>query len=253
MSPINTPPTKIALLGYGSMGKELEKIASVNGCVIHSIFDENNPLRGCEDWSFDVAVDFSTADAVPLHLELLSQERKSVVIGTTGWIADDRELVRLAESSEIGIMVGSNFSVGLQMFLRTVQTLAALVNDVSDYDIAVNEQHHIRKVDSPSGTALTIAQTIVDRIDRKRSLFGETSHGQIEPTVLHVTSSRIGDVVGTHTVTADSPFDAIEITHRAKSRKGFATGAMKSARWIHHHRGFYLFENVFEEVLKAAV
>lgn len=240
--------TRIALIGYGAMGKELESLASAHGCEVVAIFDVDRPLTKTSEASFDVAIDFSLPHAVVDNVRTLAHLQRPVVIGTTGWYAELPEVTSIVNSTGIGCVWGSNFSVGVQMFLRIVRAASMLANDAPEYDVMVHEWHHHRKKDSPSGTAIAIASTIVDEMDRKHSMEIETQHDRINPYALHVTSTRGGDVIGRHIVTIDSPFDTIDLVHNAKSRRGFAQGALLAASWIAGRKGVYDFTEIFPEV-----
>lgn len=237
----------IALVGYGGMGKELERLAPQTGCSVAAVFDTERPLTR-EAGGFDVAIDFSLPGAVVENVRTLAALKKNIVLGTTGWAEHRDEIVALVEEAGIGLVYGSNFSVGMQMFFRIVRAAARLANAHEEYDVFLHEIHHVRKADSPSGTALTLAHLLLEELDRKSELLAETSHGKIAPDVLHVTSARGGEVNGTHTVYLDSLADTIELTHRAKNRSGFALGALSAAKWIAGKKGLYDFSEVFEEV-----
>jgi len=240
--------TRIALVGYGAMGKEIEALAAAHGCEIVATFDIDRPLTTLSDASFDVAIDFSLSDAVVSNVRTLAHLQRPVVIGTTGWYAQLPDVTSIVNSAGIGCVWGSNFSVGVQMFLRIVRAASMLANDAPEYDVMVHEWHHHRKKDSPSGTAIAIASTIVDEMQRKHAMEIETQHDRINPHALHVTSTRGGDVIGRHMVTIDSPFDTIDLVHNAKSRRGFAQGALLAATWIAGRRGVYDFTEIFPEV-----
>lgn len=241
----NTLP--IALVGYGGMGRELEALAARAHCRVTAIFNEEHPLTAAAT-GFDVAIDFSLPNAVLHNVHTLASLQKDIVLGTTGWGASAGEVHAIVEQAGIGLVYGSNFSIGMQMFLRVVRAAARLANAHADYDAFLHEIHHTRKADSPSGTALTLADVLLHELERKTELLTETSHGRIAPEALHVTSARGGEIAGTHTVTLDSIADTIELTHRAKNRSGFALGALRAAHWIRGKTGMYDFSDVFEQV-----
>lgn len=222
----------IALFGYGAMGKEIERVAIVLGHTIEHRFDISSPVP-TTGWSADCAIDFSHASAVFDVAQTCIDNHVPLVIGTTGWNQHKENLSTLIAQSGIRAVYGSNFSVGMQLFLRIVQRASQLLNSTSEYDVFLHELHHHRKKDSPSGTALSIAECVLHEIERKQTIFTETSHDMIEPSALHVTSTRGGEIAGTHTVYADSIADTIELTHRAKNRAGFALGAVKAGEWLY--------------------
>jgi 4-hydroxy-tetrahydrodipicolinate reductase len=240
--------TRVALIGYGAMGKELESLAAQHGCDVVAIFDVDRPLTTSSDASFDVAIDFSLPNAVMHNVRTCAHLQRPIVIGTTGWYAELPEVTSIVVSAGIGCVWGSNFSVGVQIFLRIVRAASMLTNDAPEYDVMVHEWHHYRKKDSPSGTAIAIASTIVDEMDHKHAMEIETQHDRINPYALHVSSTRGGEIVGRHQVTFDSVFDTIDLVHNAKNRRGFAQGALLAATWIVGRKGIVDFTDVFPEV-----
>ena len=156
----------------------------------------------------------------------------------------------LVQSSGIGLVHASNFSIGVNILYRILQEAGMLFDGFADYDVSVHEIHHKDKVDSPSGTAASIANILLSTIKRKRESLVGSSQGKIRPEQLQVTSSRIGSVVGKHSVTFDSTADSIEIVHTAKNRTGFALGAVIAAEWIKGKQGMYSFDEVLEDVFK---
>jgi 4-hydroxy-tetrahydrodipicolinate reductase len=244
---MNSLPT-IAIVGYGSMGKEIEILAKEQNFNIGGIFDIGSPLSDAGDFNFDIAIDFSLPEAVFSNIEILASKKKSIIIGTTGWYSNFDKIRQIVEESGIGLVYGSNFSVGMQMFFRIVRKAASLLNNTQDYDIMLHELHHHRKKDSPSGTALSLAKIIQKEFQSKSKLLIDTSHGKIEPDQLHVTSTRGGEITGTHTIYIDSKADTIELTHRAKDRSGFAMGALMAAKWLYGKSGFYDFNEVMDYV-----
>jgi 4-hydroxy-tetrahydrodipicolinate reductase len=254
-------PLRIALVGYGAMGKEIEHLAGAYGCEVTQTYTSARPLvyeristgAAAElgaDFGFDVAIDFSAPSAVADNVRTLAALGKSVVIGTTGWQhTPSTETMRsnVLEAST-GAVWSANFSVGVQMFMQIVRSAATLLEAQPDYDVALHELHHRRKLDSPSGTATALAAIIEQAISRKTNILSDTAHGRIAPEALHNTSTRVGAVPGTHTVYLDSAADSIELIHRARNRSGFAIGALRAARWLHGKQGWFDFADVFGEL-----
>lgn len=240
--------TKIAIIGYGAMGKEIERLAPSVGCDVVQIFDITKPLSLTSNIDWEVAIDFSQPEAVLGNVRTLCALRRNLVIGTTGWHTHLPDVRHLVNEAGIGCIWGSNFSVGMQMFLRIVRAAAKMAHDSPEFDVMLHEWHHAQKKDSPSGTAISIANVIIGEMERKNHVTIETQHGIIDPTALHVTSTRGGSVVGRHDVTLDSPFDTIDIIHNAKNRSGFANGALLAATWIANHNGFHEFSDVYPEI-----
>jgi 4-hydroxy-tetrahydrodipicolinate reductase len=239
--------TRIVILGYGAMGREIESLAERTGCIVAAIVDVDRPLD--PKTQFDVAIDFTEPSVVIDNVRTITGMGRSMVIGTTGWY-DDLQVVReVAQQQNVGIVHGTNFSVGVQIFFRLVRAAGTMINDIESYDAAVHEWHHTRKKDSPSGTALTTATILLEEMQRKKRIETETQHERIGADALHVTSTRTGDVVGRHVVTLDSAEDTIEIQHTAKDRRGFAHGALLAARWIHGRTGVHDFSDVFSEII----
>ena len=231
--------TRLAIIGHGAMGREVERLAEPLGMRVTSIFDVDRPITAIEHAEFDVAIDFSWPDAVLDNVRAAARLKRPIVIGTTGWYGQLDEVRQVITDASIGCVWGSNFNIGTHLFLRLVRNAAELINPHTSFDVAVHEWHHHRKKDSPSGTALSTAQNILEALSRKTHVETETQHERIDPSALHVTSSRVGEVIGRHQVTIDGPFESIEITHSAKNRQGFAQGALLSARWIQHRTGFF--------------
>ncbi|MEO5929969.1 MAG: 4-hydroxy-tetrahydrodipicolinate reductase [Candidatus Kapaibacterium sp.] len=237
---------RVALAGYGQMGKEIERCAPERNAVIVERFTSTTGIRPESGDDFDVAIEFTRPDAAVANITALIKMGTPVVVGTTGWLEHLPEIERLVSERNGRLIHASNFSIGVNIFLKIVAEAGRLMNDQAMYDAAVHEIHHIRKADSPSGTALSIASVLLRELDGKSHILAETSHGKIAPDALHLTSQRLGATVGTHTVLFDSEADTIELTHRAKNRSGFALGALLAARWIiDQPSGIYRFEDIF--------
>lgn len=243
----------LAIIGHGAMGREVERLAEPLGITVTQIFDADRPISSAEQADFDVAIDFSWPDAVLDNVRSAARLNRPIVIGTTGWYDHMDEVRRIIASASIGCVWGSNFNIGTHLFLRIVRNAAELINSHASFDVAVHEWHHHRKKDSPSGTALSTAQNILAALPRKTHVETETQHERIDPSALHVTSSRVGEVIGRHQVTIDSPFESIEITHTAKNRQGFAQGALLSAQWIQHRTGFFDVSDIIDSLNEPTV
>lgn len=239
---------KLGLIGYGNMGKEIHKLAKEKGIEVSSIFDEDNPLFEAGKLDFDVAIDFSIPSAVISNAEIVAKAGKNLVVGTTGWYEHEDELRQIAIDNNIGLVWGSNFSMGMQIFFKLVKYATVLSEIAGDYDIFAHEIHHSKKKDSPSGTALSIANIIIENSDKKSKILSHPPQSEIHSNQLHITSTRGGFVPGTHTVYLDSMQDTIELTHRARNRAGFAGGALKAAELIHEKKGFYCFEELLSSI-----
>ena len=239
----------IALIGYGQMGLEIERLAVGRGHRISARFDISSPVIA-NQLNAGVAIDFSSASVIEYNVETCANSGVNMVIGTTGWSDKIAYIRHVVDAAKIGVVYGSNFSVGMQMFMRIVQQAAQHVNQAVDYDVMLHELHHKRKADSPSGTALSLADMLLRNIDRKKTIQTETLHTRIDASELHLTSTRGGEIAGTHSVYLDSDADTIELTHRAKNRRGFALGAVLAAEWIVDKQGFFEFSEVFDSVME---
>jgi 4-hydroxy-tetrahydrodipicolinate reductase len=233
---------RIALFGYGQMGHEIEAVAREQGETIVEVFDEFRLPHAEALGAVDMCIDFSTPDAAFDNIQMAVQAKKDIVVGTTGWHKHLPELRGMVK--ETGLLYSTNFSLGMNLFFRVVKRAAELMNRAGDYDPYINEIHHRQKVDSPSGTALTLARILIDGIDRKTEVLTRPPEGKIKPEMLHVSSTRSGAVAGTHTVAFESDADSIELKHVAKTRRGFALGAMAAARWLRGRKGIYTMDDV---------
>ena len=239
----------IALIGYGKMGREVEQVAKEKGLKVVTIFTEENNAGGLGITpdslnGADVCIDFSMPKSVLDNIEAVAECGKSIVVGTTGWYDKLEQVKKLVKEKKIGFLYASNFSLGVNVFTQIVTNASRLFERYSDYDVSIHEVHHKGKADSPSGTALSLGSAVLHAFKRKTEILHETSHEQIKPHQLHITSTRVGRIAGTHTVLFDSEYDSIELVHRAKSRRGFALGAVVAAEWLKGKRGFYTMRDV---------
>lgn len=236
--------TKIALVGYGSMGKEIERIAQRENVEITDIFDINNPFDSKKKYDFEVAIEFTEPSSVLKNVEELAKAGKHIVLGTTGWYDKKDEIEKIVEKHNIGLVWAANFSLGMNIFFKLVEVASMFASISDEYDMMVHELHHKHKKDSPSGTAERIGAIILENFINKKEILKETSHKKIKPDQLHVTSTRGGEIFGTHTVYVDSLADTIELTHRARTREGFAIGAISAAEIIAETKGFHEFNEL---------
>ncbi|MCX6134631.1 MAG: 4-hydroxy-tetrahydrodipicolinate reductase [Ignavibacteriales bacterium] len=242
---------RLALIGYGKMGKEVERAALERGNEICARIDLDSASLSTDDVRrADVAVHFAIPSTVLKHIEELANLRKPVVVGTTGWMKDAPSVRSMVEAAGIGLVHASNFSIGVNIVYRLLREAGSLFDRFEEYDASVHEVHHKDKLDTPSGTALSIADVLLGKIRRKKEVLSGSPQGKIRPEQLHVTSARCGAVVGTHTVTFDSLADSIAIIHTAKNRTGFALGAVVAAEWVKDKKGMFTFEDVLEDLFK---
>lgn len=243
----------IALIGYGKMGKEIERVASEKNIKIKQIFTLENNLRamGITKQSLkdiDVCIDFSTPTAVIENIKVVADCGKNIVVGTTGWYDKLKEIEKIVRDAKTGLLYSPNFSLGMNIFFQMLSSASNIFNRFDCYDIAIHEIHHKGKTDSPSGTALTMGQIILQHIRRKKEMHLEASHGEIKPSQIHVTSTRVGNVVGLHRILFDSEGDSIELVHTAKNRAGFAVGALLAAEWLKGKKGIFTMKDVITPI-----
>ena len=243
---------KIVLLGYGKMGQLIERFAMKRGHEVVLIVDESNrssiTSEDLED--ADMAIDFSTPDAALENISLCFESDLPLVVGTTGWYEHLEEVKETCLDADQSLLYGSNFSIGVNIFFHINKMLANAMNPYKQYDVQVEEIHHIHKLDAPSGTAITIAEGILENSDDKKSWVNsvEGSGEEIIPKAdeLLIESLRIEEVPGTHTVLYSSEVDQIEFKHTAHSREGFALGAVIAAEWLFGKKGFYQVTEMFD-------
>ncbi|MDD2489325.1 MAG: 4-hydroxy-tetrahydrodipicolinate reductase [Bacteroidales bacterium] len=227
----------ILLIGYGKMGKMVEEIALLRNHNIVNIIDKDDSWDKIDSKEIDVAIDFSTPYTVVDNIVACFNLNIPIVVGTTGWYGRLNELKELAIKEERGLFVASNFSIGMYIFNKLNEQLSKLMNNHPTYDVSIEEIHHIHKLDAPSGTAITLAETIIDNLDRKNKW--ELNCEKEESNIINITSQRIGQVPGTHTITYSSEVDDIILTHQAHNRNGLAVGAVLAAEFMNGKKGFY--------------
>jgi 4-hydroxy-tetrahydrodipicolinate reductase len=243
---------KIALLGYGKMGKAIEKIALAKGHeIVYKVTMENAfDFMPISLQNVDVAIDFSMPSAAVENIQKCFEAKVPIIVGTTGWY-DQFDMIKNRCLNEGQSMVYStNFSIGVNIFYKLNKILAKMMADHDDYDVMIEEIHHTEKKDHPSGTALSLVSHILAENKIKtewkaRLLYNENMPSQsVKPNELLIESKRVGDVTGDHTVTYESVIDEIEISHRAKSRYGFAKGAVLAAEWIQGKKGLFTMDDI---------
>jgi len=241
---------KIAILGYGKMGQEIEKMAKKSGHEIVLIIDnledwaEKGPLlKDCE-----VAIDFSTNDSVIDNINHCFDDDIPIVVGTTGWHDGQEQIFQECREKGKCLFYSPNFSIGVNIFFDLNRFLAALMSQWEEYEISIEETHHIHKKDAPSGTAIFLANDIIRNIERKEKWVKELSEN---PEEIEIKSYRTEDVPGTHIVRYDSDVDTIEIIHTAKNRKGLALGALLAAEWVIGKKGIFSMKEFLQSQKKS--
>ena len=218
---------RLLIVGYGKMGRLVEQLAAEQGFEIAGRVDE-----GRDEWApADVAIDFSTADALRANFSRYVERRVPVVIGTTGWSEDAQRFRADAERAKLGVVASANFSIGVNLFQLVVAEAARLMREHDQYGAWIHEAHHATKRDAPSGTALLLRDTLVG-----------AGYGR----AIDMSSTRAGTIPGTHTVGFDAASDTIELTHTARDRRGFAAGALLAARWVQGRQGWFTMQDVLK-------
>ncbi|MGI9035912.1 MAG: 4-hydroxy-tetrahydrodipicolinate reductase [Pyrinomonadaceae bacterium] len=230
---------KIALIGYGAMGSLIKSLAGNDNHEIVVIIDEKDARLSAAELAgklknVDAAIDFSTAAAVKKNVEACLLANVPLVEGTTGWNAEKDSIKNLVEEKKGALCYGANFSIGVNLFYRIADFAARLVSKFDDYEAFIEERHHSRKKDAPSGTALKLKDIVAESIAKDFS----------------ISATRAGKIPGTHVVGFDSAADTIELAHAARSREGFAAGAILAAEWIAGRKGFYEFTDIMDEILR---
>jgi 4-hydroxy-tetrahydrodipicolinate reductase len=227
---------KIALIGYGKMGKTLERIAQSRGHEVVLRIDVDNRSDFDRLSEVDVAIEFTRPESAVLNLEKCVLAGVPVVCGTTGWLTEFERISSLCKTQNSAFFYASNYSIGVNIFFEINRRLADMMNGYPMYDVAMEEIHHTQKLDAPSGTAITLAEGIFENMPRKSNWVCNTEGS---PADLKITAKRIDPAPGTHIVRYDSPIDTIEIAHTAHSREGFATGAVLAAEWLVGKKGVF--------------
>jgi len=232
---------RIALLGYGKMGKTIEGIAEERGHeIVYKIKED------IEDYDFskvDVAIDFSVPTAAYNNITTCMRHQVPVVSGTTGWLTKYDEAVKICNEENSAFLYASNFSIGVNLFFELNQKLAKMMCPFSDYKVEIEEVHHTHKLDAPSGTAITLAEKIIEHSSKSGWKLDEAGANEIP-----IIAKRIDEVPGTHTIAYNSIIDSIEIKHTAHSRKGFALGAVIAAEWLNGKKGVHSMKDVLSSL-----
>lgn len=227
---------RVIIVGYGRMGQEIERLCETYNCTVVSTLDIHNNLHG-EGLELntipkaDVAIDFSTPDATINNLAKLAAGGINVVIGTTGWNEHEAKMKNIVADNNIGVVVASNFSLGVNIFQAIAERASELFKNFDEYGSWIHEAHHENKIDAPSGTALSLKNTM-QQAGYKRKI--------------DISSTRVGSLPGTHTVGFDGPFETVTLTHSARDRATFARGALEAARWLKGRTGWFTMRDVLE-------
>lgn len=226
----------VALIGYGKMGHEIEKVLISRGHTIGLIIDVNNPqdLNKEKLKGIDVAIEFSTPTTAADNIIKCLRCSTPVVCGTTAWLDRFDEVANICKQEDGALFYASNYSIGVNLFFKLNEHLAKMMNAFPEYDVTMEEVHHTQKKDAPSGTAITLAESILNNLDRKTKWVGQTT---IVPEELEIVAIRRSVVPGTHSITYESDVDNITMTHMAKNRSGLALGAVLAAEFTIGKKG----------------
>ena len=240
---LNLPVMKIALVGYGKMGKAIEEIAVANGheIVLKISIDNTEDLTAENLKKADVAIEFTGPESAVENIKTCIDAGVPVISGSTGWMEKWDEVKNYCTEKNGALLYASNFSIGVNLFFELNRQLATLMSGYPDYDVKMEEIHHTEKKDAPSGTAITLAETILKTISSKKNWVNNVAENHAE---LEIISKRIDPAPGTHSIKYTSPIDDIEIIHTAHSRKGFAGGAVKAAEFMAGKNGIFSMKDV---------
>ena len=232
---------KIALIGYGKMGKIIERIAISRGHEMVSIYNSQKPFKGNEECTADVAIEFTRPDTVVEHIKTAIGQKLPIVVGTTAWSKSQEEIFNLVSQTQGSLLYASNFSVGVNIFQQLTEKLAQLIESQVQYTLRIEETHHLQKIDAPSGTAVTLAEGIIaNNTNYSEWLLGN----EVLSNQISIVAHREPDVPGTHEVFAKSTIDTITLSHEAHSREGFALGAILAAEFLLGKQGVFTMKDV---------
>ena len=236
---------KIGLIGYGKMGKTIEKIALEKSHTILLKTNRNNPLQNNLELlsELDVAIEFSAPDIAVQHLKILGDYKVPTICGSTAWLEQYDEIKSIFEQNGTAFMYASNFSIGVNIFFELNKSLAKMMNAFPDYQVKMMEAHHTQKKDAPSGTAVTLAEQI---ISNRENYIAWSLDSTNKDDVIPIQAIREADVKGTHEITYFNSIDLITIRHEAFTREGFAQGALMAAEWIWDKHGIYEFRDMMK-------
>lgn len=231
----------IAIIGYGKMGRTIERLAQAQGHQVVLTIGSHNPQEFIPERlkAADVAIEFSRPDAAYANIMTCLKAGLPVISGTTAWLERYDEVADWCQTHDGAFFYASNFSVGVNIFFELNQYLARLMNAQSSYQVELEEIHHTQKLDAPSGTAVTLAEGILERVERLERYELQQERTVQADNVVPITAQRIGDTPGTHVVAYHSSIDSLEIKHTAHGREGFASGALMAARWLIGKKGVY--------------
>ncbi|MFP4510728.1 MAG: 4-hydroxy-tetrahydrodipicolinate reductase [Spirochaetaceae bacterium] len=248
---------KLLIVGYGRMGREVANVAVDRGHEIAACVDPSAPEADSKtldsfSGSADAAIEFAHPDSVVPNARVYADRAIPAVVGTTGWESSRGTVEDIVKGGGGAYLWGANFSVGANLFFALVREAGRIMNAFDSYDVMLSETHHRGKADSPSGTALEAARRLIEVVDRKKNIVHELPQRPLEEHELHVASLRGGSIPGTHTLSFDSPFDTISLSHTARTRSGFALGSVLAAEWLVGREGFFSIDDFFADIQTGA-
>lgn len=227
---------KIAIVGYGKMGREIQTQSKLLGISVAQIIRNKEELACATFQADEVAIEFTSPEVCLENVKMLLEKRVPMVCGTTGWLDDISQVEAMVKNKNGTFLYASNFSIGVHLFWRSLRALSKTMNSFPQYHASIRETHHTQKKDKPSGTAKTCADIVIQNIDRMK--------------YVDIDSVREGNVVGDHHIVFDSEQDTIELAHKAKNRSGFALGAIACAQWLLDKNGFFTIDDYLQETLR---
>lgn len=246
--------TKIAVVGYGKMGQVIGRIAKERGHQI-VVIDPHHPEADFADVTAEsltnvqVGIEFTNPEVVITNINKFNALRVPLVVGTTGWYQEISEVKAHVADAKNALIYASNFSVGVNVFFKVVEAAAKIINKFPEFDISGLDIHHNKKVDSPSGTAMTAAQILIENIGRKSTAVYDKLDRAPESHEIHFASLRSGNVPGTHQIFLDSPAESVNIEVVARNREGYALGSVIAAEWLYDKQGFFKFEDLIDQII----
>jgi 4-hydroxy-tetrahydrodipicolinate reductase len=233
---------RIALIGYGKMGRLIEQVALSRGHVISAIIDSSSNVEVINKEHTDIAIEFTKPDCAVQNIRTCVEKGIPIVVGTTGWNDDLHQTVSFVHENQGSLLYASNFSIGVNVFFELNKLLAKLMNAHPEYHASVEEIHHVQKRDAPSGTAISIAEQMINAHEAYTNW--QLAESELSENTLPIQAKRIPEVPGTHSVTYKSNIDSISLTHEAFNREGFANGAVIAAEWLNGKHGVFTMQDV---------
>lgn len=240
---------RIVIVGYGRMGKTVERFAKIREIQISQIIDSKSELEKAVFDLDEVAIEFTRPEVCVDNLIILANKNVRTVCGTTGWY-QHLDQVKTIYKNKASFLYASNFSLGVNIFWQITASTAKIIDKFINYDVSVHEIHHNKKRDCPSGTALKTANILVQNIQRKKSIISQISNQPINDEELHVSYARCGNIIGDHEITFSGNTDSIKISHQGHDRESYADGAIECAKWLLGKQGFYNIHDYVKEIIK---